>query len=200
MFMKQFILPIAFCCICSLSSSQNDSNSESITTRGSVVRLNFLGIPAFGYEKGLGNQFTFRPEAGLGWLVMDTDENKTDNKTKIESFVNPYLLLEGRYYYNLERRIRKGRNVAHFAADYVSAFYRYNAYEYQPDISNRDREETEKLLRDVQYIGFAWGMQRSLWKNQLFYFNWSVGPSIKTNFKAYAEFAFAFQLGFGLQW
>ncbi len=198
--MKHFVLLSIFCGTSFLSLAQDNQEKNLPVNSQSVVRINLLGIPAFSFEKGLGKNFSFRPEAGLGWLVITNEKSEDPDKLKIESFVNPYVLLEGRYYYNMDRRTLKGKRVEHFAADYLAVFYRYNAYEYQAGLSEHNRNGSGKLSRDVQYLGTCWGMQRNLWKKQLFYINWALGPSIKTNWKEYAYFSFTCQLGFGLQW
>lgn len=198
--MKRSILSGIFCLTFFLCLAQDSTEKSRFENTESVVRINLLGIPAFSFEKGLGNNFSFRPEAGLGWLVITDEKNTDPHNVKIESYVNPYLLLEGRYYYNLERLAMKGKRVEHFGADYLALFYRYNAYEYQAGFSDHNRNESGKLIRDVQYIGACWGMQRNLWEKQRFYINWALGPSIKTNWKERADFSLTCQLGFGLQW
>lgn len=166
-----------------------------------VIRLNLLGMLAFGFEKGIGNNFTIRHEAGLGWPLVTQEKNK-EGKTLVtlESIVNPYILLEARHYYNIQRRIDQGRRTAYYAGNYLGIYYRYNAYEYQAGVSNNTKDSMGVLYRDVQYLGGSWGMQRSLGVKQLFYINWSIGPALKTNFKDYADFTFPGQIGLGLQW
>ncbi len=92
------------------------------------------------------------------------------------------------------------KKTGYYGGNYLGGYYRYNAYEYQAGVSSNTKDSSGVLYRDVQYLGASWGMQRSLGIKQLFYINWSIGPSLKTNFKDYADFAFPGQLGFGLQW
>jgi len=175
----------------------NNQNIDSLFGTKNIVRLNLLA-PSFGFEKCIGNNFTIRPEAGFGWPVFTNDKDENgNNQINMESMVNPYLLLEGRYYYDLQKRLDRGKSISNYTGNYIACFYRYNAYEYQAGVSNRN---SEYLLRDVQYMGIWWGMQRNLGQKELFYFNWSLGPSIKTNWKDYADGSFTGQLSLGLQW
>jgi len=177
--------------------AQSEQKIESLYSTKNIVRLNLLA-PSFGFEKGIGNGFTIRPEAGFGWPVFTNDKDENGkNQINLESMVNPYLLLEGRYYYNLQKRVDNGKKISNYSGNYFACFYRYNAYEYQAGVSNRNRED---LLRDVQYMGLWWGLQRNLGSKELFYINWSIGPSLKTNWKDYADGSFTGQFSLGLQW
>lgn len=196
-----FILTTLFASASLLLFGQNNTDQGSTVSKNTVVRINLLGIPAFSFEKSLGGNFTFRPEGGLGWPVITSEKNDDDKRTvKLESPVNPYLIIEGRYYYNLQKRFNKGKRTDFFSADYLAIYYRYNAYEYQAGFSDNNKDESGELWRDVQYVGAWWGLQRNLGKKQKFYINWSLGPGIKTNWKDYVDYSFTSQLGVGLQW
>jgi len=162
-----------------------------------VPRINFLGLAGVGYEIGLAKGFTFSPELGVGWPVIESTTN-SDNTTTLEvkSAVNPYLLLESRYYYNFQKRFEANKPIDHFSGNYVGAFYRYNVYEYL----SKTNDESEAMLKNVQYFGVWWGIQRNIDQKHRFYFNFSVGPSIKTDLKSTTQFTVSANLGLGYQW
>jgi hypothetical protein len=192
-----YIIP---CLLLSLSAAGQEVSPDEGNTKKTVIRLNILGVPGLGFETSLGRSFTIRPEAGLGWPVFTASfDAEGNNDVDLVSWVNPYLLLEARYYYNLNRRIERAKRTAYFGADYISLYYRYNAYEYQADFV-QDGDDDSRLVRDVQSMGFWWGMQRNMGPRQRFYINWSLGPGIKTNWIDYGEASFTGQLGLGVQW
>jgi hypothetical protein len=177
--------------------SQTQEGYISPDLNEAVLRVNFLGVPAFGFEKGLGSNLTIRPEAGLGWPVYVTAKNsKGLSYPRMRSAVNPYLLFELRKYYNLQRRAAIGKKTRHFSGNYTGLFYRYNAYEKDDNYKADD----EGLVRDVHCLGVLWGFQKSLWPADIFYINFSVGPGIKTNWVDYSTVAVSVQVGFGMQW
>ncbi|MFI5134470.1 MAG: hypothetical protein ACHQD9_01330 [Chitinophagales bacterium] len=177
------------------AQSQETTWQSQVTTN--VPRINFLGFAGVGYEIGLGKGFTFSPELGLGWPVIQSTTHSDNTITlHVKSAVNPYLLLDGRYYYNFQRRFEAGKPIDHFSGNYVGAFYRYNLYEYV----SYTNDETEELLKNVQYFGVWWGLQRNIGEKHLFYFNFSIGPAIKTDLNTTTAFTVAGNLGLGLQW
>lgn len=191
---------IIFTCLCALSAAKAQDNKE-YNPKAHVGRVNLFGLFGFSFEKGIGKNFTIRPEAGLGVPVFtETDVEGGKNKVHFESAVNPYIMVEARYYYNLKKRFDAGKRISYFGADYIGPFYRYNAYQYlgayDPDTENKN----DVLLRDIQYAGFWWGLQRNFGPKQCGYFNWSIGPAVKTNFKDYADFTVFGQIGLGFQW
>lgn len=182
-------------------SSSIAQHTDNFNYKQSVIRINLLGIPAFGFEQGLGNGFTFRPEAGLGWPVITSETNTAGTEViSLESAVNPYVEIEGRYYYNLQRRAAAQRNTKHFAANYIACLYRYNAYEYQAGLSDGNRDDKGSLKRDVQYIAAGWGIQRNLGRKDQLYINWGIGPDLRINGTQSADFTLQAQFGFGFQW
>jgi hypothetical protein len=195
------IFAVIYSGVYSSLSAQNQGYIFEPRQCNDVVRINFAGFAGIGFESSIGRNFTIRPEAGSGWPVL-TEKTRPNGATScvVQSAFNPYLFVEGRYYYNLERRQRKGKNTSHYSGNFVSGFYRYSSFVYQGGFSTYNKYPTDSLQHDVQYIGAYWGIQRNIGGRQRFYFSLALGPGLKTNFKNYADFEFSAQLGFGLQW
>lgn len=200
--MKTLITTIAALLLVTVVMAQETNENPILNVKESVIRINLLGVPGFSYELGLGSDFTIRPEAGLGWPVFSDRHNDEGELQSIylESMVNPYLILEGRYYYNMQKRKAEGRRTNKFAANYIGLYYRYNAYEHEGSYDPENNGNWDDLLRDVQYLGGWWGLQRNIGQRDLFYINFSIGPGMKTNWIDYANFSVSSQFGFGLQW
>lgn len=165
-----------------------------------LIRLNFLGIPGVNIEYEIGKHKTISAETGLGWpVIVDEESEAKPTKRRIESLTNPYIVLEGRYYYNINNRISAGRSVENFSGNYIGPFYRFNAFEY---IGSYEPDNTYRydLLRNVHYVGFWWGMQRHIGAQKLFYFNFAFGPALKTDWSEYIDYSFTGKLALGMQW
>lgn len=196
-----FFLTIANIAPLAMHAQDNDMVKYDGQPTVNVFRINFFGIPGVAFEHSLGNDFTVNAELGLGWPVITEETGISGYRDlRLESVVNPYILLEARYYYNFRKRAEHGKSIDNFSGNYIAPFYRYNAYEYEGSVYPDEPKYRTALLRDVQYMGIWWGMQRNLGSRQRFYIDWSIGPGIKTNFVDYADFSLSAKFGIGLQW
>jgi hypothetical protein len=98
----------------------------------------------------------------LSWLVGL--EFATDGKKLRE--ITP--MIEGRYYYNMNKRILKGKSANNFSANYFGAFLRYSF-------------ETQSFGSDGSIYGAKYGVQRRLGRYGYFDFDLGVGHSFKQN-------------------
>ncbi len=128
------------------------------------LNVNLVGFSA-SYEARLARRFTLNLEAGAGYSFY------YGNSYFGEDFgyaLAPFVAAENRYYYNLEKRERKGKSIRNNAANFLSATLRYDmvpvAYE---DLYNNPRIS----LRP------AWGFQRSIGRR--FSFETLLGWSIR---------------------
>ncbi len=159
-----------------------------------VIHINFLGIPSLGFEKGLFHGFTLRQELGSGWPFLTLDN--ADSGEETQPLVNPFFSIELRNYYNLKSRFNKSKPTENFYGDYVSIYYRYNTFEYP---LSAPWTEVNELNRDIHYLTANWGMQRSIGAKQHFYYNYSIGCGLKTDFIKNNYFTVLGHVEFGVQ-
>ncbi|HYV92513.1 MAG TPA: hypothetical protein VE978_12035 [Chitinophagales bacterium] len=168
------------------------------TSELKTFRINFLGFAGLNYEFGLGGPFSINLEGGLGFPLIKSSSRNIDGSINLslKSVLNPYLNIEGRYYYNLLQRKFAGKLIDNFSGDYLAAFYHYSVY------SNVQSSPVEsgQLLYNMHYFGVWWGMQRNLGCNQRLYFDFSIGPCLRTDLNSHIDLNAAAHLGFGIQW
>lgn len=120
----------------------------------------------YAYEKKIGQEFTIEMGADFSF---DTYYKDASDFQDYALAVNPTIHLEPRYYYNLERRYRRGRNVSNNAASYIGI--------YSELILNPLIEENNNYfpVYDRFRIGPAWGMQRNIGKRGYWNLNLASG-------------------------
>ncbi|OFX30712.1 MAG: hypothetical protein A2W92_18870 [Bacteroidetes bacterium GWA2_42_15] len=120
----------------------------------------------YAYERKIAEEFTI--EAGVDFS-FDIYYAETDDLDQNALVVNPTIHLEPRYYYNLERRYQRGRNVSFNAASYLGV---YSELRMNPLI-----EENNGFwpVYDRFKIGPAWGIQRNLGRRGYLNFNLAYG-------------------------
>ena len=88
--------------------------------------------------------------------------------------VNPSVSMSGRYYYNLEKRLRKGQFIRSNSGNYLMA----RSVFILPYISESDRKETDLLSGSRAGFEVFWGFQRTY--HDGFYLNVALGGGIAT--------------------
>jgi len=130
-----------------------------------------LGIvnASFYYETQLDRKITLRTEAGLN-LVSSTkeydDPTIEDNTT---TQISPYLTLEPRWYYSLDRRKRLEKNIKNNSSNYISLRTSYD-FTKMPLIQNGDFDIAPALS-----IVPKFGMRRVFAKHFNYEFSGGVG-------------------------
>jgi len=105
-------LLIAIFCATAFTINAQDIKTDTDTPAASVeksvfsVQTGLVGVWA-NNELRLSNQFALRTEIGLELLSFD---NAYTDETKYGAA--PSISVEPKWYYNLEKRVRKGRNIA----------------------------------------------------------------------------------------
>ncbi|PIE99161.1 MAG: hypothetical protein CR961_01315 [Polaribacter sp.] len=147
-----------------------------------IFRVNIL-VPGVEYELPLGNYWSLNTNIGtsVAWSsggVRDVFDSRSSNVR-----FYPYLLAEGRRYYNREKRVEKKRRVRFNSGNYygLSLF------------TTPDRDITQLgKTKDVMFaISPLWGMQRAYGR---FYFNLNFIPFYFVKTKEQSKF---YALGFG---
>ncbi|MDT0684950.1 hypothetical protein [Autumnicola psychrophila] len=144
--MKKFLLTLTLCGLAFIAKSQNASVEES--TYG--IQTGVLGIWVHNEAK-LSNQIALRSEIGFdsgifgGMFYED-----------IGFLMAPVITLEPRWYYNLDKRISKSRNIAGNSGNFVSLKTSYNTDWFV--ISNYDHIN---IINQVSIVP-TWGIKRNL--------------------------------------
>ncbi|HBL76523.1 MAG: hypothetical protein A2W90_00440 [Bacteroidetes bacterium GWF2_42_66] len=169
--MKTFSLVLLLCAITSLVNAQDIRYKTTRTSKYSpelseeLHKISILPL-GYAYERKIAEEFTI--EAGVDFS-FDIYYAETDDLDQNALVVNPTIHLEPRYYYNLERRYQRGRNVSFNAASYLGV---YSELRMNPLI-----EENNGFwpVYDRFKIGPAWGIQRNLGRRGYLNFNLAYG-------------------------
>lgn len=158
--MKKIIF-LAFI-FCSQISSAQEFSVEKSTFNAQVGTFGFW----VGNESRLGNQFTLKSEIGLEFFGNINDDGINF------AGLSPGITIEPRWYYNLEKRGKKGRNIQKNGGNFLAFTVRYN-----PDlfvISNTDLYVPNQLS-----IIPKWGIKRNFGKSN---FNYEASAGLGYNF------------------
>ena len=142
--------------ICNLSA-QSDKNVEK-----GLFKINAL-LPGISYELGAGKNTTFNFDVILGFALNGGSDRRT------EFGLYPGVGAEFRYYYNMDRRLNKGKNISQNSGNYLS-------------FANQLLGGTS-IIGELDYVsnfyyntGILYGFQRTYEKG--FYFNIGFGPGV----------------------
>lgn len=145
--MKNLLVGAVFSIFASLVYAQSDKNVE-----GSQLQLS-LPLPSILYELGVGKNSTTSLEAITGFGLRGCTD------CKINFGVYPILRGQYRYYYNMERRLKKGKNITGNSGNYIAALVAYQNG--SPIIGNLN-------TTTVLGVGPVYGIQRT-YKRGFFY-------------------------------
>ena len=128
-----------------------------------------IGLGAWiNYEFKLGSQFSLRAEAGLNGSVFY--QKSLYYGEDLGFVMSPVIKAEPRWYYNLEGRIKKGRNIKGNSGNFLSL-----PISYSPDwflISSKG-EEGINMRPQLSFIP-TWGLRRTVGKH----FDYEAGIGI----------------------
>jgi len=155
--MRKIVLTLIFCGITIIAKSQNQDVSVEKSNYG--IQIGVLGIWIHNETK-LTNQIVLRSELGL-----DSGIFGGSFYPKTGYIMTPVITLEPKWYYNLEKRVSKSKNISGNSGNFISLKTSYN-----PDwfvISNYDN------LRVVNQISIipTWGIRRNIGNH----FNYETG-------------------------
>ena len=156
---------VVFCLILSSSflTLYAQQGQPKQTVLKNQLRLNFLN-PGLDFEYKISELWTVSLNAGLsyGGSFKNLSYN---NDNGLQFMISPFADLQGKYFYNLEKRIQKGKNTAFNSANFLSLRFFYRGKSLSENF-----ERTSNL--DFS-IGPTWGIQRS-WGRVHYLFD--VGP------------------------
>jgi hypothetical protein len=126
---------------------------DSISVSKDLFKIDVL-LPGFSYEHGITKKSTFLVQFGVGSAAFNSDE----------IYISPIVLGEYRYYYNLEKRDKKGKNISRNSGNYLGGNI---AYHFVP-FGHQNEDFTEYTT-----LAAFWGLQRTYKKG--FYMNLQLG-------------------------
>jgi hypothetical protein len=121
-------------------------DEQPATVAKSLFKINFLA-PGLEYERGLNESMTLNINTSMGFEIG------YNSITGLNTYLYPSLGLQARKYYNLDKRIEKGKNAAFNSGNFIALSVGGST----PSILNN-----ENRVNEVSYgIGPVWGMQRN---------------------------------------
>lgn len=178
--MKKLVFTVI---IAALSLGLFAQEDQRFTTEGGIFKINIIPLN-FSYELATGNQQTITPQVGFHANVMGHDEN-------FYYSVNPVLSVFYRNYYNMEKRVKKGKRTAKNSANYFGgmAIYNFSAL----TTSMNEKGDASNFF----YIGPMWGIQRNYKSHISLGLYFTMGLAQK-RFGTVIEGGFEFTFGFWL--
>lgn len=153
--MKKKLLLLALLGLAKLTNAQEAKVEKSVFG----VQTGVLGLWV-NNESRLGNKFVLRSEIGFDagfWANSFYDESGY--------LIAPVFIVEPKYYYNLAKRLEKGRNISDNGANYLSI-----KTSYHPDWFVVSNYKDLSVISDISIVP-SWGIRRNLGKH----FNYELG-------------------------
>jgi hypothetical protein len=125
-------------------------------------------------ESRLGNQFTLKSEIGLDFFDGSSDGISFDA-------LSPVITVEPRWYYNLEKRGNKGRNVQNNGGNFLAL-----TVSYHPDWFIISQYDDMIVPHQIAIIP-KWGIKRNFGKSN---FNYEVGIGLGLNYRFLKHYGF----------
>ena len=164
---------IALLCAVKMNAQEKEEQKPSVEKEIIGVQAG-LGVWAY-YEFKMANQLTLRTEAGLNGGVWF--KSSFYGGTEGGLLLTPIVRAEPRWYYNLNRRVRKGKDIKGNRANYLSL-----DTSFAPDwfvVSTNDDYKFYK--RPIVSVIPTWGIRRTLGKH--FDYETGVGLGYSHAFK-----------------
>lgn len=118
-------------------------------------------------EFKLSNQFTFRSEIGLELGAIRNSSNGIEKTTYVMA---PVVSVEPRWYYNLEKRNAKGKNIKNNSGNLFSIKANYN-----PDLFLITNNKNLNVVNQLAIVP-EWGIRRVYGKHFSFETGFGLGP------------------------
>lgn len=135
----------------------------------SIVSIQIGEGLMFTYEHRLSRTITLRAEAGVGVMFIGEDEEWLFDSENTSLALLPTFAIEPRWYYNLDRRVRKGKAIARNRANYFSLYAKYAAGWGAVELEG-NMDEAPSTFAVVP----MWGLRRTLGKH----FNYELGAGL----------------------
>jgi Protein of unknown function (DUF3575) len=143
---KYIILLVSLLTIVSLQAQEAIVVQQTPKVANSLFRVNILA-PGLTFEKSISEKNTLALDVNLAlFYIFSSSRGSRLIKT-------PFTRLQFRHYYNLEKRVNKGKNILNNSGNYVAL---QSSYYFK---SLNDDFYIDRL--DGVTLGAAWGMQRT---------------------------------------
>ncbi|TYA59065.1 hypothetical protein [Formosa maritima] len=139
--------------------SQDKEQTASVEKSVYGIQTGFAGIWAHG-EFRLSNKFALRTEIGLDLGIW---ENNYSNEKGL--FFIPVITLEPRFYYNLNKRVNKGKRIDGNSGNFIALKTSYNSDLFFIGTSKDINLETDFMIVPT------WGIRRNIGNH----FNYEAG-------------------------
>ena len=146
-----------------IASAQEEKPSAVVENK--LLKIIFMD-PGISYEYGLGNKTTLYSNFNVG-LVYSGDSKQIKNWG-----IAPNLQEELRYYYNLDKRVRKNKNISRNSGNHISLLAIYGF---------KTLSKCEYTEMDGLTLAPTWGFQRTYKSG----FNLSLNLGYGYNFSPY---------------
>lgn len=181
---KKLTLSLLMCCclmtnvIIAQNTENEGSNEGNSLLEKSQWSLNILPLN-LAYEHRIGNKSTIYAQAGIGLGRYKTVEDGDSSTSWLSQYIDlgkrtlavtPELNVQYRYYYNLEKRQAKMKNIASNSGNFVGG----QITPLFPPIKTFRGREVVKEQGVV--LSAMWGMQRV--KKDFLVFNFRIGPAL----------------------
>ncbi len=171
---KQLLVILSILAFCYTNAQQSQNSQISVEESLVGIQLGVIGISGF-YEAKLANNWTVRGEMGLRGNLTIVAGGDND------FYVQPEIALSPRFYYNLKRRVEKGKNIENNSANFLSL---YNSY--RPDwftvLDDNERNTNQSISTT-----FLWGLRRSYGKHFHLEFAAGLGYYKEIDLKPYMK-------------
>lgn len=147
-------------------SLQAQEVSDSETENVQFISMGLPGGLSFSYEQAFAKKFSLIGRAGLtGEVGYESDNFFGDDYWYYG--VHPFAEVEPRYYYNLQKRVRKGKKTLGNAGSFWAL---RTGYVFKPMIKHNIDSDYNSF-----YVAPCWGLRRSWGKHWLFAFETGIG-------------------------
>ncbi|MBJ2172734.1 hypothetical protein JBL43_00700 [Aureibaculum sp. A20] len=157
--MKKIIVATVFVLLSFSVKSQNASVEDHVFG----VQTGFLGLYFHGETK-LSDKFALRGELGLDFGFWERGIYQ-DNRGFL---LTPVIVIEPRFYYNLEKRVKKSKRIDGNSGNFISIKTSFN-----PDLFTISSDQNVSIIPTLQIVP-TWGIRRNLGKH----FNYETGIGI----------------------
>jgi len=141
-----FISMIVLCSSFGFSQEVQDDASVEKSVFG--IQTGPLGLFSIHNELKLSNQVALRSEIGLGDIGVFTDDD-----FDLSFFTTFSATLEPRWYYNLTKRVSKGKRIDGNSGNYLSLRASYYSY---------DLSELDEYNLNNPFVALNWGIRRNI--------------------------------------
>lgn len=155
--MKKTLLITAFLfSIFTVNAQQSQTASVEQSMYG--IQTGFLGVWIHNETK-LSNSIALRSEIGLDAVLFAVSKGLSGQNyddTDVNYLLTPVISLEPRWYYNLDKRLSKGKSIGNNSGNFVGLSISFN-----PDLFTITNVDKAKVLNQI-FIIPKWGIKRTI--------------------------------------